>query len=87
MREREDTPIKVSHLSVVPTATRDLAALRALAYAASLSVALLAFHVGPSEAETERFTAIGRRGGDHLPLEVVVSPYRARGISILVRDS
>ena len=77
MGERQDAPTEVSHLLVVPIATLDLAALRALAYAASLSVPLLALHVSPSEQEAQRFRGYWKAWGDHLPLEVVVSPYRA----------
>jgi hypothetical protein len=39
MGERQDAPTEVSHLVVVPIAALDLAALRALAYAASLTCA------------------------------------------------
>ncbi|MDQ6691852.1 MAG: APC family permease [Candidatus Dormibacteraeota bacterium] len=77
MGERQDAPTEISHLVVVPIATLDLAALRALAYAASLSVPLLALHVSPSEQEADRFRSYWKAWGDHLPLEVVVSPYRA----------
>jgi amino acid transporter len=77
MGERQDAPTEVSHLVVVPIAALDLAALRALAYAASLSVPLLALHVSPSDEEAERFRGYWKAWGDHLPLEVVVSPYRA----------
>jgi amino acid transporter len=77
MGERQDAPTEVSHLVVVPIAVLDLAALRALAYAASLSVPLLALHISPSEAEAERFRGYWKAWGDHLPLEVVVSPYRS----------
>jgi len=77
MGERQDAPTEVSHLVVVPIAELDLAALRALAYAASLSVPLLALHVSPSDKEAERFRGYWKAWGDHLPLEVVVSPYRA----------
>jgi amino acid transporter len=75
--ERQDAPTEVSHLVVVPIAALDLAALRALAYAASLSVPLLALHVSSSDEEAERFRGYWKAWGDHLPLEVVVSPYRA----------
>jgi amino acid transporter len=77
MGERQDAPTEVSHLLVVPIAALDLAALRALAYAASLSVPLLALHVSPSQKEADRFRGYWKAWGDHLPLEVVVSPYRA----------
>ena len=58
-------------------AVLDLAALRALAYAASLSVPVLAVHISPSAEEARRFHQYWRAWGDHVPLEVVVSPYRA----------
>jgi hypothetical protein len=75
--EREDVPDEMRHFAVVPVAVLDLAALRALAYAASLGVAVLAVHVSPSEAEADRFRRYWRIWGDHLPLEVVISPYRS----------
>jgi hypothetical protein len=61
----------------VPIVRLDLAALRALAYAASLGQPALAVHLSPSEDEAERFRGYWATWGDHLPLEVVDSPYRA----------
>ncbi len=75
--ESQDAPSEVHHLVVVPIAVLDLAALRALAYAASLAVPVLALHVSPSTHEAERFRRYWQAWGDYLPLEVVVSPYRA----------
>jgi amino acid transporter len=75
--ENEESPQEVHHLVIVPVASLDLASMRALAYAASLRQPVLALHVSPSEEEAERFTEYWRTWGDHLPLEVVVSPYRA----------
>ena len=75
--ESEETPEEIHHLIVVPVASLDLASMRALAYAASLQQPVLALHVSPSEEEGERFRSYWRTWGDHLPLEVVVSPYRA----------
>ena len=75
--EGQDAPGEVRHLAVVAIAVLDLAALRALAYAASLSVPVLAVHISPSAEEARRFHQYWRAWGDHLPLEVVVSPYRA----------
>jgi amino acid transporter len=75
--EEQDTPSEIEHLVVVPVAVLDLAALRALAYAASLQLPLLAVHVSPSEEEGKRFHRYWKVWGDYLPLEVVVSPYRA----------
>jgi amino acid transporter len=65
------------HLVIVPIAVLDLAALRSLSYAASLSLPVLALHVSPSDDEAERFQRYWRAWGDHLPLEVISSPYRA----------
>ncbi len=75
--EAEETPQEIVHLSVVPLATMDLAGLRALAYAASLHQPVLALHISPEEDEAERFRRYWTLWGDHLPLEIVVSPYRA----------
>lgn len=75
--EEQDAPSEIEHLLVVPVAVLDLAALRALAYAASLQVPVLAVHVSPSEEECERFHRYWKVWGAYLPLEVVVSPYRA----------
>lgn len=66
-----------SHLVIVPIAVLDLAALRSLSYAASLSLPVLALHVSPSDDEAERFRRYWHAWGDHLPLEVISSPYRA----------
>ena len=75
--ETEDCPDEVRHLAVVPIATLDRAALRALAYAASMEIPTLALHVSPSKDEAKRFERYWRAWGDHLPLEVLVSPYRS----------
>jgi amino acid transporter len=74
--EREDAPGDIRHLVLVTVALLDRAALRALAYAASLGAPVLALHISPSEAEAERFHGYWHAWGDHVPLEVVVSPYR-----------
>ncbi|MBR8740356.1 APC family permease [Nocardiopsis sp. MG754419] len=74
--EEEETPEEIHHLSVVPVETLDLANIRALAYAASLQQPVLAVHLSPSEEEAERMRRYWTHWGDHLPLEVVVSPYR-----------
>jgi amino acid transporter len=76
-QETEETPAEVHHLILVAVAALDLASMRALAYAASLEQPVLVLHVSPAEEEAERFREYWRTWGDHLPLEVVVSPYRA----------
>ncbi|WP_228077714.1 APC family permease [Streptomyces profundus] len=75
--ETEEAPEQIHHLSIVPVAVLDLAGMRALAYAAALRQPVLALHISPSDAEAERFRDNWREWGDHLPLEVVVTPYRA----------
>ncbi len=75
--ESEESPDEIHHLILVPVASLDLPSMRALAYAASLQQPVLALHVSPTDAEAERFSGYWRTWGDHLPLEVVVSPYRA----------
>jgi len=75
--ETEETPDEIHHLILVAVASLDLSSMRALAYAASLQQPVLALHVSPAEEEAERFGEYWRTWGDHLPLEVVVSPYRA----------
>ncbi|MBO4208934.1 APC family permease [Micromonospora echinofusca] len=75
--EAEELPQQVRHLVVVPVARLNLAALRALAYAASLGQPTFAVHLAPEEAEAERFRQQWSAWGDHLRLETIVSPYRA----------
>jgi amino acid transporter len=75
--ETEESPQQVQHLLIVAIASLDLTSMRALAYAASLQQPILALHVSPSQEEAERFGDYWREWGDHLPLEIVVSPYRA----------
>jgi hypothetical protein len=75
--EAEESPEEVRHLTIVPVASLNLASVRALAYAASLRQPVLAVHISPAEEEAQRFRAYWQSWGDHLPLEVIVSPYRA----------
>jgi len=77
LAEAQHDPAGVHSFAVVPIAVLDLAALHALAYAASLAQPVLALHVSPTEDEADRFERSWRAWGDHLPLELVVSPYRA----------
>ncbi|QVQ52185.1 hypothetical protein J4H86_26395 [Spiractinospora alimapuensis] len=77
LTEGEETPEEIHHLSVVLVESMNLASMRALAYAASLRQPVLALHVSPSEEEARRFCDYWTQWGDHLPLEVLESPYRA----------
>ena len=67
----------VRDLLVVPVARIDVPSLRALSYAVSLGQPTLALHVSPEQVEADRFQDAWERWGAHVPLEVVVSPYRA----------
>jgi amino acid transporter len=75
--EAEETPERFRNLMIVALASLDRPGLRALAYATSLHEPVLALHVSPAEDEAERFRSYWQAWGDHLPLEIVVSPYRA----------
>jgi amino acid transporter len=75
--EHEEAPDQVINLTVVPIIAMDLASLRALAYAASLGQPVLAVHVSTDPEEARRFRSYWQVWGDHVPLEIVISPYRA----------
>jgi amino acid transporter len=75
--EHESDPRQISNLVLVAVAAMDASGLHALAYAASLAQPVLAVHISSDEAEAARFHGYWRAWGDHLPLEVIVSPYRA----------
>jgi len=75
--EMEEAPQEIWHLVVVPVERLNLAALRALAYAVSIGQPVLAVHISPDEDEADRFRRQWDTWGDHLRLEVIVSPYRA----------
>jgi hypothetical protein len=75
--EDDESPDQLLHLAVVPVVRLDLSSLRALAYAASLGQPVLAVHISPGDDEAARFKRYWTSWGDHVPLEVVDSPYRA----------
>lgn len=75
--EREEAPDEVRPLTLVYVEAMNLAYLRALAYATSLGQPVLAVHIAPDQDEGSRFRSYWHLWGDQLPLEVVVSPYRA----------
>jgi hypothetical protein len=77
LAEGDESPDQLEHLAVVPIVRLDLSSLRALAYAASLGQPVLAVHISPSDDEAARFKDYWAAWGDHVPLEVVASPYRA----------
>jgi fumarate reductase subunit C len=75
--ESEETPAEISNLAIVPVAHLDRVTVRALAYAASLDQPVLALHISPTAEEAERFSQYWAEWGNHVPLELIQSPYRA----------
>ena len=75
--EHAANPLEISNLVLVAVAAMDASGLHALAYAASLAQPVLAVHISADEAEADRFHGYWHAWGDHLPLEVIVSPYRS----------
>jgi amino acid transporter len=75
--ETQDDPGQITDLTIVPVVSLDQAAMRALAYAAALGQPVFALHISPTADEAARFRGYWRAWGDHLPLEVIVSPHRA----------
>ena len=76
-RPAAELPDHVSGLTIVPVVALDRSSMRALAYAAALGPPALALHISPTAGEADRFLGYWRVWGDHLPLEVIVSPHRA----------
>jgi amino acid transporter len=75
--EGEETPQQISNVGIVPVQMLNRATLRALAYASSSCESVLALHVAPTEEEGERFRRYWAVWGNHVPLEIIESPYRA----------
>jgi hypothetical protein len=75
--ESAEQPGQVNALTIVPVEVMDRAGLQALAYAAALGQPAFALHISPTAEEADRFLGYWRAWGDHLPLEVIVSPQRA----------
>ncbi len=76
--ETAENPGQITNLTIVPLTVLDQASMRALAYAAALGQPVFALHVSPTTKEADRFNGYWQTWGDHLPLEVVVSPHRAK---------
>ena len=75
--EAAEDPGQISNLTIVPVEAMDRATMRALAYAAALGQPVFALHISPTTEEAERFCTYWQAWGNHLPLEVIVSPHRA----------
>ena len=75
--EIAEHPERIEALTIVPVAVMDRAAIQALAYAAALGQPAFALHISPTAEEADRFLGYWDAWGNHLPLEVIVSPHRA----------
>jgi hypothetical protein len=75
--ESEEAPSQITSLAIVVVKHLDRATMRALAYAASMHQPLMALHVSPAEEDAARFREYWTTWGNHAPLQVVESPYRA----------
>ena len=75
--EAAEDPGQISNLAIVPVIGLDRPAMRALAYAAALRQPVFALHISPTADEAQRFRGYWETWGNHLPLEVIVSPHRA----------
>ena len=75
--EGAEQPGQINALTIVPVEVMDQAGLQALAYAAALGQPAFALHISPTAEEADRFLGYWRAWGDHLPLEVIISPHRA----------
>jgi len=70
-------PAETRHLLIALVLHLDLPSLQALEFAASLRAPVLALHVSTEDSDAQRFRQAWDQWGAHVPLEVVVSPYRA----------
>jgi amino acid transporter len=75
--EPAEHPGQIRDLTVIPVMAMNRAALQALAYAAGLGQPAFAVHISPTAEEADRFRSYWQAFGDHLPLEVILSPHRA----------
>src|SRR5271165_1353485 len=75
--EGAEQPGQINALTIVAVEVMDRAGLQALAYAAALGQPAFALHISPTAEEADRFLGYWQAWGDHLPLEVIVSPHRA----------
>ena len=75
--EAAEHPDQIDALTIVPVFALDRPTMRALSYAAALGQPAFALHISPTTEEAERFRHYWETWGDHLPLQVMVSPHRA----------
>ena len=74
---REELPKLPEPMVIVPVARLDRTAVRALTFASSISDHVRAVHIATSHETADAFQARWDAWAGHVPLEVIVSPYRS----------
>jgi len=69
-------PEDIKHTVLCPISDLNRPALRALAYARSLSPHVIAVHISQDPEDVQRMQAKWRAWGQFVPLEIIESPYR-----------
>ncbi|HZS16059.1 MAG TPA: APC family permease [Candidatus Dormibacteraeota bacterium] len=75
--ETPTTPTKVQPIAIVPVADLNAVALQSLALARKISDNVVAVHVSDDEEQIARLRAKWEAWGNHVPLEIIESPYRS----------
>lgn len=74
--ETPTTPTALHPVCIVPVSDLNGPALQSLALARTLSDTVIAVHVNDDQASIDRLRAKWAAWGDHVPLEIIESPYR-----------
>jgi amino acid transporter len=75
--ETPTSPGKVKPVAIVPVADLNPVALQSLALARSMTDNVVAVHVSDDEEEIENLRRKWEAWGNHVPLEIIESPYRS----------
>jgi len=75
--ETPTTPTKVHPICIVPISDLNPVALQSLALARSITDNVVAVHISDDEEEIARLRAKWEAWGNHVPLEIIESPYRS----------
>jgi hypothetical protein len=75
--ETPTTPTKVNPICIVPIADLNPIALQSLALARRISDNVLAVHISDDEHEIAKLRQKWEVWGNHVPLEIIESPYRS----------
>ncbi|HEY6379428.1 MAG TPA: APC family permease [Candidatus Dormibacteraeota bacterium] len=75
--ETPTTPEQLHAVCIVPISDLNGPALQSLALARTISDSVIAVHVNDESEAIERLRAKWEAWGDHVPLEIIESPYRA----------